>query len=211
MLAAMATGVGRKRSEEARRAILDAAVELLRERGYGSVTVDEIAARAGVGKQTIYRWWKSKPDVVLEALTEHASKTIPVPDTGALEGDLAEFLAATFRALEGTRSLAAVMRGLMAHAQLDEAFAERFRAYIEGRRATLRDLLARGRARGELPDDLDADLVIDMLFGAMWYRLLLGHAPLGRRAATALAAIVGRLGRGALPARKPRAKSPRAG
>jgi AcrR family transcriptional regulator len=189
----MSTGPGRKRSEEARRAILDVAVELLRTRGYGNVTVDDIAAQAGVGKQTIYRWWRSKADVVLEALADHASATIPVPDTGGLEGDLTAFLSSTFRALSGPQSLAAVMRGLMAQAQLDEEFADRFRTYIEGRRGVLRSLLVRAVARGELAPDVEVELLVDMLFGAMWYRLLLGHAPLGRRAAAALAALTCRL------------------
>jgi len=147
--------VGRKRSEEARRAILTASLDLLRERGYGKVSVDAIAERAGVGKQTMYRWWRSKGDVVLEALTEEARAAIVDRDTGELEGDLRAFLAATFRALAGPRSLGPVMRGLMAEAQLDTEFGIRFGQYTachgdsaRGRpRRSLRGRRCRGSGR----------------------------------------------------------------
>lgn len=183
--------VGRKRSEAARTAILEATLELLRERGYGRVTVDAIAAKAGVGKQTIYRWWRTKPDVVLEALDEYATRAIALPDTGDLQGDLDAFLRATFRTLSGPRSLAAILRGLMAHAQLDSDFLPRFRSYIESRRAVLRRLLERAQARGEL-EAAEVDVLVDMLFGAMWYRLLLEHAAITPAMATRMAKLVAR-------------------
>src|SRR5690349_8072611 len=86
---------GRKRSEASRRAILDAALALV-QGGYGSITAEALAAHAGVGKQTIYRWWKSLAEVVLDALRDNA-RTITAPETGTLEGDLRAFLSATFR------------------------------------------------------------------------------------------------------------------
>jgi AcrR family transcriptional regulator len=176
------TRVGRKRSEASRRAILDAALELLRDGSYGVLTSDAIAAKAGVGKQTIYRWWESKAEVVLEALTEHA-RAVAAPDTGGLEGDVRAFFEATFRLLRGPRGTGHVLRVLMAEAQLDPAFAPRFAAFIETRRTALRAVLLR-RARA---DSAAVDAMVDMLFGALWYRLLLGHAPLDK-------ALAGRLG-----------------
>lgn len=180
--------MARTRSEESREAILNAALTLAREGGYGKLTVDALAVTAGVGKQTIYRWWSSLGEVVLEALREHA-KAIRAPDTGTLEGDLAAFLRATFRLQRGREGTAPILRGLMAEAQLDEAFAPRFAEFIEGRRAILRDIVLRHvpRSRGE-----EVDATVDMLFGAMWYRMLVGHAPLDAGLAQTLAALAAR-------------------
>src|SRR5512144_646184 len=90
------TARGRPRSELARRAILDAALALVKREGYGAVTMDGIAAAAGVGKQTIYRWWPSRAEVMFEAIHELAEQHVPDPDRGSLRDDVTEFLAATF-------------------------------------------------------------------------------------------------------------------
>jgi AcrR family transcriptional regulator len=178
--------VGRKRSDAARRAILDAALELLREHGYARLTTDAIARAAGVGKQTIYRWWRSKAEVVLEALTE-LGRTIALPDTGSLQGDVAAFLTDTFRLLRGPRGTGVVLKGLMAEAQLDPEFAERFAGFIATRRSALRAILERHAARQD-----ERELAIDMMFGAMWYRLLVGHAPVDAGMARTLARLIAR-------------------
>jgi AcrR family transcriptional regulator len=180
--------VGRKRSQEARRAILESALELLREQGYARLTTDAIARAAGVGKQTIYRWWRSKAAVVLEALTE-LGRTIAAPPSGSLERDVAAFLEHTFRLLRGPRGTGAVLRGLMAEAQLDPEFAASFAGFIAERRGALRAVLERHTGRAG-PDELD--VAVDMLFGAMWYRLLVGHAPLDAAFARALARLAAR-------------------
>src|SRR5579862_8854730 len=87
---------GRKRSEQSRLAILTAAYDLVGEIGYARLTVEGIAARAGTGKQTIYRWWPSKADVVLDALATKADLNIPIPDEGSYAADLRAFLLASF-------------------------------------------------------------------------------------------------------------------
>jgi AcrR family transcriptional regulator len=180
---------GRPRSDEARQAILSAALAELGERGYAGVTVEGIAARAGVGKQTIYRWWPSKAEVVLEAARVEASARIKVPDRGSLGADLRAFLTATFR----QRDQQPVVVGLMAQALLDAEFAEKFREqFLFRRRAALRAVFDRGRERGELPAGVDVELLIDVVFGVLWYRLLIGHAPLTPRAARQLAEVVER-------------------
>lgn len=183
---------GRKRSEESRQAILDAALAMLRERGYGKLTTDVIAEAAGVGKQTIYRWWRSKAEVVLEALNELARTDLPDVDTGDLEADLASFLASMFRLLRGPKGTGVILKGLMADAQLDADFAVHFTGFIEGRRASLRGMLERARRRGAMREDAPLDALVDMLFGAMWYRLLVGHAPLDAAFARALAELATR-------------------
>ncbi|MBW8482335.1 TetR/AcrR family transcriptional regulator [Actinomadura parmotrematis] len=176
---------GRRRNEAARRAILDVAVELLGRSGGEPVTIDTIAAAAGVGKQTIYRWWPSKGAVLLEALAERADGDIPLPDTGTLEGDLTAFVTATF-AVSGHPRTAAVLRGTMAEAQRDPSAGERMRAFIAVRRATLRTLFD----RADLRPGTDVDLLVDQIYGVLWYRILVGHAPLDARAAAALARTV---------------------
>jgi len=165
---------GRRRSEDSRRAILAAAVELVGEHGYGPLTVEKIAARAGAGKQTIYRWWPTKADVVMEALVEKADLHVPVPDDGSLAADLRAFLEASV-ALGRAPQVVAILRALMAEAQLDEGFGARFRdGFIENRRAALRTVLERAAERGELPR-ASVDTLLDVVFGVIWYRVLTGR------------------------------------
>ncbi|MEW1863181.1 TetR/AcrR family transcriptional regulator [Streptomyces sp. NPDC088194] len=178
---------GRPRSEAARQAILGAAIDELKERGYAALTVEGIAARAGVGKQTIYRWWPSKADVVLTALLDLSETTIAVPDEGSLAEDLRGFLAETFR----QRGQRPVLAGLMAQALLDPVFATAFRErFLFRRRAVLREILERAAARGEIASDLSLELLIDVVYGVLWYRLLIEHAPLDDEAGRRLADLV---------------------
>ncbi|MGK5555746.1 TetR/AcrR family transcriptional regulator, partial [Actinomadura kijaniata] len=122
----------------------------LEERGYARLTMQGIAARAGVGKQTVHRWWPSKAGVVLDALT-----------------------------------------GLMAQALLDPGFAAAFRErFLSGRRAVLRGMPERASARGEIAADADPGLLVDVVYGVLWYRLMPDHAPLDEEAGRALAALV---------------------
>jgi len=163
---------GRKRSEEARHAILAAALELTAEAGYARLTIDGIAARSGAGKQTIYRWWPSKDDVLLEALAAKADLHVPIPDEGSYRADLRAFLTASF-ALGRQRQLTDVLRALMARAQIDDAFGQRFRtAFLQRRRDALAVILGRAQARGELPAGVSADTITDIVFGVLWYRML---------------------------------------
>jgi AcrR family transcriptional regulator len=178
---------GRPRSEQARTAILAAAIDELTDRGYAELTTEGIAARAGVGKQTIYRWWPSKADVVLDAILDRASSTVAVPDTGSLSADLSAFLVATFR----QRGQRQVLIGLMAQAVFDPVFAVAFRdRFLFSRRAALRGILVRAVERGEIRSDQDLELLIDVVFGVLWYRLLLDHAPLSEEAGEQLAALL---------------------
>lgn len=183
---------GRPRSATAHQAILDAALAELQERGYAALTVEGIAGRAGVGKQTIYRWWPAKADVVLDALLDLTSTRITVPDKGSLAEDLMAFLRATFR----QRGQRPVLVGLMAQAILDQNFATQFRdRFLFSRRAALRAILQRATERGEVAAELDQELLIDVVYGVLWYRLLLDHAPISEAAGQQLAALVVRAAR----------------
>ncbi|MGW1029488.1 TetR/AcrR family transcriptional regulator [Streptomyces sp. NPDC002577] len=177
---------GRRRNEAVRRAVLDAALRLLSESDGAPVTVETIAREAGVGKQTLYRWWPSKGAVLLDALIDRADQDVPTPDTGTLRDDLRAIVTATF---EGARSpqTASALRTLVREAARDQHLAELMRAFTAARRAALREVLARGQERGELPADADLDLMVDQVYGLYWYRFLLGHAPLDKEAAEGLA------------------------
>ncbi|WP_395110009.1 TetR/AcrR family transcriptional regulator [Actinomadura sp. SCN-SB] len=178
---------GRPRSEEARRAILAAALDELKERGYRGLTMQGIAARAGVGKQTVYRWWPSKADVVLDAMVDMAETVVAVPDTGTLSDDLVAFLKATFR----QRGQRPILIGLMAQALLDPGFAKVFRdRFLFARRMVLRQIMERARERGEISPEMDLELAIDVVYGVLWYRLMLDHAPLDEAAGRDLAEFV---------------------
>ncbi|WP_371516414.1 TetR/AcrR family transcriptional regulator [Kitasatospora sp. NBC_01300] len=168
---------GRRRNEAAHQAILDAALQLLAESDGTPVTIDAIARTAGVGKQTVYRWWPSKGAVLLDALTDRADQDVPGPDTGTLRTDLHAFIATTF---DGSQrdTTAPALRTLVREAARDPHLADLMQTFTATRRTALRDLLARGRERGELADDTDLDLIVDQVYGVFWYRFLLGHAPL---------------------------------
>jgi len=163
---------GRRRSEDSRDAILQAATDLVVEQGYAAVSIEKIAQRAGVGKQTIYRWWPSKGDVLLEALARKADMHITLPDEGSWAADLRRMLEDSF-ALARTPELGELLRALMVEAQLGPAFGARFRAdFLERRRAALATLAERARRRGDLPATLTAAFAADVVFGVLWYRLL---------------------------------------
>jgi AcrR family transcriptional regulator len=174
------------RSEEARQAVLRAVDDLLVEVGFAALTVEGIATRAGVAKQTIYRWWPSKVDILLEALADDLAQHLTPPDRGDLAGDLRTQLRrlATFL----TRSdPGAVLRALLGQAQHDPALATRLRTgCLADQRA--RDLLPlrRAAARGDLPANLDLDLALDRLIGPVYHRVLVTGAPVTPRVTDAL-------------------------
>jgi AcrR family transcriptional regulator len=178
---------GRRRNDAAKDAILDAAFRLLSTPGTDGMTIEAIAAEAGVGRQTIYRWWPSKGAVVADALARYAREVVPQRDTGSFVGDLAAFLTDSFAGLEN-EGYAGRLRQIVAEAQHDEHVARVLADFTAVRRAALRALFERGRTSGELAADADLDMLVDMAYGVLYYRLLVGHAPLDETAARSLAA-----------------------
>jgi hypothetical protein len=150
---------GRRRNDAARDAILDAAFRLLSDPRADALTIDAIAAEA----------------------------VVPARDTGSFTGDLAAFLVDSFAGLEN-EGYAARLRQIVAAAQQDEHVARVLTDFTAARRAALRAILERGRDAGELAPDADLDMLADMAYGVLYYRLLVGHAPLDEAAARSLAA-----------------------
>ncbi len=169
--------VGRPRSEKSRNAIIDATDALLNEGGGAGLTVEAVARRAGVGKPTIYRWWPTLADLVLDVLLRQADAAIPVVRYGSLRETLRPFLLLSVRSIN--QGAGSHLRFLMSQAQLDEAFRVRFRTHFTARRrAVLKSIFEQGVERGDVSADQNLDILVDLVFGAMWYRLLTGHAPL---------------------------------
>jgi AcrR family transcriptional regulator len=177
---------GRRRNDAARDAILEATFDLIYAGDAEPITIDAIAHAAGVGRQTIYRWWPSKGAVAAEAMTRRARAIIPRRDTGSLRDDLISFLTDSFASLEDDR-LRSALRRIASAAQHDEHVAAVLADFTAARRAALRELLERGQARGELSPGADIAMLVDMAYGVLWYRVLISHAPLDAAAAKSLA------------------------
>jgi AcrR family transcriptional regulator len=178
MAAVTKTPDEKRRNEQARTAILRAARELLDRRGFRRLTIEGIAARAGVGKATIYRWWPSKAAVAMDAVLEAAGPRIPFPDTGSAREDLRRQIASVIKLYTRTRT-GRGLRALLAESQHDPSLAESLRdRFIASRRAEAATVFERAVERGELRPDLDVGVAIDALYGAVYYRLLVSHAPL---------------------------------
>ena len=177
---------GRRRNDAAREAILDATFDLIYANEDDAVTIDAIAHAAGVGRQTIYRWWPSKGAVAAEAMARRARAIAPARDTGSLRDDLTAFLTDSFAGLEDEK-LRGTLRRLAAAAQQDPHVAAVLSEFTARRRAALRELLERGQARGELSPGADLAMLTDMAYGVLWYRVLISHAPLDAEAAASLA------------------------
>ncbi|HEY2672792.1 MAG TPA: TetR/AcrR family transcriptional regulator [Rugosimonospora sp.] len=172
----MTTPNQERRSERSRQAILEAALALCREQGLSKTTMEEIAKRAQVGKQTIYRWWSSKAAVVQEALNEKAGALTDFPDTGDLLADLRTQMTGV-AALFASPQFAPYV-SLIAAAQDDPAVAQSFLASIvEPRVRAARERLRRAQQRGQLRGDVSLDDVIELLYAPLYYRLLLHTRP----------------------------------
>jgi AcrR family transcriptional regulator len=165
------------RSELARMAVLAAADDLLVERGFAGVTMEGIAVRAGVSKQTIYRWWSSKTDVLIDTYLDDAAQHLTPPDHGDLDRDLRGYLHQLAYFLTNDDA-GAVFRALVGQAQHDADIAAAVRARcLDEQRARDHLPLQRAVERGELPADLDLDITVDQLVGPLYYRVLVTGQP----------------------------------
>jgi AcrR family transcriptional regulator len=168
---------GRPRSETAKRAILAAAHALLREGGPGAVTMEAVAERAGVGKPTVYRWWPDRHAVAMAALMETESRERAVGrSASALSALRSQLRAISKRFATSTgRHVTSMIAAADSGSELSKAFRNHF---VLARRAEGKALLERAIQEGELKPDLDLEVAVDLLYGALFFRLLMGHAPL---------------------------------
>lgn len=161
------------RNQRSRRAILEATFDLAARNGYAKLTIDAIAGAAGVGKQTIYRWWPSKGAVALDALNDKIGSATDFPDTGDIAADLIAQMSAVAAMLTG--EIGVVYRGIIAEAQTDPGLAAAIRATIVEPRAELcRQRLDTAISAGQLRTDVPARTMVDLFYAPVYYRFLLG-------------------------------------
>lgn len=169
---------GRPRSEASRKAIIESTVSLIESLGYEKLKIVDIAKTAGVGKQTIYRWWSSKAELVIEAVLEDAREYVAVPATGSLSEDLRELIRASCRRVS-TDASKNMLSGLLMAGRKDSKTLKLFREqFIESRRDVIRKIFRKHSKQEGLKSNINVELIMDLIFGAMWYRLLMEHAPL---------------------------------
>jgi AcrR family transcriptional regulator len=186
---------GRPRSEHARLAILQSTLQLLEEKGFPSLTIEDVAAQANVGKATVYRWWPNKAALIADAFASSTTRKLHFPDTGSVCSDMSRQmrqLIKVFRSRRG-RIVSAILSGGQTDPELIAAFRERF---LKPRRQEAYATLRRGIDRGELRADQDLDLLLDSLYGPIYMRFLIRHDTLTNAFVDSLCQLVLR---GALP------------
>jgi AcrR family transcriptional regulator len=170
--------------------ILEVTRELLAESGVPGLTIEGVAARSGIAKTTIYRRYRSKDELALAVLIDMVDQVASVPDLGDTRAELVRFVNGAVKIL-GSTLMGRVMQGLVSYLAADPAMAQAFRERaVQRRLAEARRLVDRGIERGDLRPDTDYELVHDLLFGPVYYRLLLSGAPLDRKLAQGVVAAV---------------------
>lgn len=181
-------GRGRPRDEETRARILSAALQILEDQSFANATTDAIAEKAGASKATIYRWWPNKAAVLVEALREAVAQELPFPDTGSLGDDIRLQLRNFIKLLTGRRGR--IFKAFVAAAQNDPEVSDAFRSvWVRPRRTAAKAGLERHRGV-TLRDEIDLELLMDILYGPLYYRLLVGHAPLTDKYVDTLSELV---------------------
>jgi AcrR family transcriptional regulator len=168
---------GRPRSEQARRAIFRSTLKLLQRSSFSGLTIEAVAADANVGKATVYRWWPNKGALVVDAFASSAADELHFPNTGSVYRDISLQMAQFVGILHSQRGriVAALLAGGQTDPELLQAFRDRF---LRPRREEAYKTLRRAIKRGELPADLDLDVTLDTLYGAIYMRFLIQHRPL---------------------------------
>jgi AcrR family transcriptional regulator len=165
---------GRPRSEEARLAILRSTLKILGKHGFSDLTIEDVAAHAGVGKATVYRWWPNKAALIADAFASSTTRALHFPDTGSLCTDMSQQMRQLVKIFRGRRGriVSAILGGGQSDRELIGAFRKRF---LLPRRLEAYATLRRGIRRGELRKDVDMDLVLDSLYGPIYMRFLIRH------------------------------------
>jgi AcrR family transcriptional regulator len=182
--------MGRPRDARTDRVILEATLELIAELGVYEFRTEDVAARAGVGKGAIYRRYESKDDLVTAAIGVLVSEVIVVPDTGSTREDLLVLMREAVDLYSGSlasRLMPNLIGAMARKPDLARAVRDDF---LAGRRAALSEVLRRGMERGDLRPDLDVELVLDVLGGPLFYRLLVTGGPIDEQLAQGVADLI---------------------
>jgi len=177
--------VGRPRSEEAHQALLDATARLMEEMPIRNITIGGIAKAAGVGKPTIYRWWDSKCALVMDAFLAVSKPRVSLPKGHSTQEALTQHVKSIIKLLRGRSGR--IIAEMIGEGQSDPHILEEFRdRFFSQLLDPAREAIEQGKNNGELDKELDTDLAIDIIYGPIYYRLLVGHQPLDAAFATAL-------------------------
>lgn len=177
--------MGRPRSVDSEQAILAAAWRLLQESSVKQVSIEAIARAAGVGKTTIYRWWPSKAALIVDAFLAQVQTVLPFPKTETAAEALAQQMQRLVGVFRG--DVGRIVAQIIAEGQCDPAALESFRdRFLSPRRDAARQVIVRGVESSEFDPALDPDLAMDILYGPIYYRLLVQHLPLDEAFARAL-------------------------
>jgi AcrR family transcriptional regulator len=166
-------GRGRPRSDRAKMAILTAAASILRSQGLQGLTIDAVVAHARVSKSTVYRRWVSKQAVAMDAILQILNEELCAPDTGSFAEDMRSLMN-QFAEVMQKDGLGYIYVSLLVEAQQAHTIDEFHKRFFAERRVVLHRIVARGISRGDLIGDVEPDLIADMLFGPIIFRLLTG-------------------------------------
>ncbi|MGJ5675242.1 MAG: TetR/AcrR family transcriptional regulator [Nostochopsis sp.] len=182
-------GRGRPRCDEAHQKILQAAYDLVVEVGFNDLTIEGVAAKAGVGKPTIYRRWTTKARLVMDAFLAKTNEKLTFPETGSVREAIALQMYQLVDLMNSPRGqiIATIIGGGQTDTELLAAYREN---WLLPRRELAKQVIIEGIEAGELRDDIDVEVVIDVLYSSIFYRLLLKHAPLTREFVDALVAAM---------------------
>jgi AcrR family transcriptional regulator len=162
---------GNVRNRATHAAIIDAAIAILNERGYGGFTIEAVARRCGAGKPTIYRWWKTKSELFMELYNRESAAMMPVEDVGSMRPELIAQIRSIFHFWRDT-ACGRAFRGLIAESQADAKSLARLRdQFMPSRRNLARTILERAQRRGELRGE-DIGTTLDLLYGFTIYHLI---------------------------------------
>lgn len=179
---------GRPRDESVRIRILKAAVNILIRRGYRQATMNEIALQARVGKQTLYRWWANRAELLMEALLHFAEENVDMHRGSRKGSELKEFLCNVYSSIN--RHTGAILRSLIAESIASRKFARIFfNTFIAKRQRVLAEIIRRHSSIPEKEQDR-TNALVDMIFGALWYRIIFEHRPLDKRLAADISELV---------------------
>jgi AcrR family transcriptional regulator len=184
------THTGRPRDSRTDRAILEATLELIAELGIHEFRTEDVAARAGVGKGAIYRRYRSKDELVAAAVAALVSEEIALPDTGSTRTDLLALMGEAVELYRGSLAGRLMPNLVGAMAQKPELARTVREEFLAGRRVALSEVLRRGIERGELREDLDVELALDVLGGPLFYRLLVTGGPIDEQLAEGVADLI---------------------
>ena len=168
---------GRPRSEKARKAVIQSTLELLKLYGFNDLSIESVAARAGVGKATVYRWWPNKAELVIAAFISVVEEQLRFPSSGSFEKAIHEQMRSwvlVFRSPLG-QVIATVIGAGQSEPEIIQAFRKH---WVEPRRFEARNLLKQAISEGQIHSGLDPDTILDLFYGPLYLRLLVTNAPL---------------------------------